>query len=152
MEVQARPGSMLLLSQLVTNDTIQACVRKAAEDLLSITRGAWLRSVGRATTLVEATQLSGAQLAQLLGLSAPSYERRRSTDNFSTTQRNKLSRIANVVERAHRVLGGGVRAQQWLTHPNRALRFSTPLALLTTREGMQRVDGILMRMEAGAFA
>ena len=152
MEIQARPDSMMLSRPLVTSDTIQACVRKAADDLLSITRNAWLLSVGCATTLVEATQLSAVQLAQLLGLSAPSYERRRSTDNFSTTQRNKLARIANVVERAHRVLGGGIRAQQWLTHPNRALRFSTPLALLETREGMQRVDGILMRMEAGAFA
>ena len=103
-------------------------------------------------TLVEATGLSATQLAHLLGLSAPSYERRRLTDNFSTTQRNKLARIVSVVERAHRVLGGRARAQQWLTHPNRALRFSTPLALLATPEGMQRVDGILMRIEAGAFA
>ena len=106
----------------------------------------------RPRTLVESTELSGTQLARLLGLSAPAYERRRLKDDFSGTQRTKLVRVVNVVDRAQRVLGGRVRAQQWLLHPNRALRFSTPLALLETREGTQRVNGILTRIEGGAFA
>ena len=108
--------------------------------------------VENSATLVEATELSGTQLARLLGLSAPAYERLRLKDNFSNSQRTKLARVVNVVERAQRVLGGRARAQQWLLHSNRALRFSTPLALLETREGTQRVYGVLTRIEAGTFA
>ena len=104
------------------------------------------------TPVAEATELSGTQLARLLGLSGPAYERRRLTDDFSRTQRTKLARVVNVVDRAQRVLGGRERAQQWLIHPNRALGSSTPLALLETREGTHRVYGILTRIEAGAFA
>ena len=104
------------------------------------------------TTLVAVTELSGTQLARLLGLSAPAYERRRLKNDFSRTQRNMLARVANIIERAQRVLGDRARAQQWLIHPNRALGSSTPLALLETREGTQRVYSILMRIEGGAFA
>ena len=42
MEIQARPDSTILLSEIVTSDMMQACVRKAADDLLLITRNAWL--------------------------------------------------------------------------------------------------------------
>jgi putative toxin-antitoxin system antitoxin component (TIGR02293 family) len=109
-------------------------------------------AVERSATLVETTELSQPQLARLLGLSVAAYERRRLKGDFSHRQRTKLARVVNVVERAQRVLGGRARAQQWLIHPNRALRFSTPLGLLETTEGTQRVFGILMRIEAGAFA
>jgi len=104
------------------------------------------------TTSAEVTELSGTQLARLLGLSVPAYERRRLKDDFSRTQRTKLTRLVNVIERAKRVLGDRGRAQQWLIHPNRALGSSTPLTLLQTREGTQRVYNVLMRMEAGVFA
>ena len=89
--------------------------------------------------VAEVTELSGPQLARLLGLSAPAYERRGLKNEFSRTQRTKLARVVNVVERAQRVLGDRGRAQQWLIHPNRALGSSTPLMLLETRDGTQRV-------------
>jgi putative toxin-antitoxin system antitoxin component (TIGR02293 family) len=109
-------------------------------------------SAATARTLVEATQLSAHQLACLLALSAPAYERRRRDDSFSRTQRAKLVRVVNVIERARRVLGDGTRARQWLVHPNRALHLSTPLALLGTKAGAQRVFEILLRIESGSLA
>ena len=102
--------------------------------------------------LIEATQLSPHQLARLLALSAPAYERRRRDDSFSRTERTKLVRVLNVMERARRVLGDGTRAREWLIHPNRALHATTPLALLETKAGVQRVYAILLRIESGSLA
>lgn len=99
--------------------------------------------------LIEATQLSGTEVARLLGLSAPAYERCKRNDTFSRGQRSKLVRVINVIERAQRVLDGRTRALQWLMHPNRTLHASSPLALLGTKAGAQRVYGLLTRIEAG---
>ena len=50
MSNQARPISLdsglLLIEKLITSDPTQACVRKAADDLLSVTRTAWLIGYG----------------------------------------------------------------------------------------------------------
>jgi len=102
--------------------------------------------------LIDATQLSPHELAQLLALSAPAYERRKRDDSFSRAQRTKLVRVVNVIERARRVLGDRTRAQQWLLQPNRTLHLSSPLALLGTKSGAQRVFDVLVRIESGLFA
>ena len=101
--------------------------------------------------LIESTQLSPHELARLLELSAPAYERRKRNDSFSHAQRTRIVRLVNVIERAQRVLGDRASARQWLLHPNRALHLSTPLALLSTKAGSQRVFDILLRIESGSF-
>ena len=52
MDIQARPvlldSQLLLTESLFTGDTVQACIRKTAEDLLLVTRNAWLLGLGYA--------------------------------------------------------------------------------------------------------
>ena len=91
------------------------------------------------------------ELAESLGISAGPSNRRRD-GKLSRAEKNRLLRIAYVLERAERLLGNRDRGLEWLKHPNRALRFTTPLFQLETSAGTERVLDVLGRMGTGAFA
>ncbi|MCC6533168.1 MAG: DUF2384 domain-containing protein [Burkholderiales bacterium] len=124
--------------------------RTAVADLFTMSRDSC--SAGSTSAIVEAIALPAMELARVLGLSGPDYERRRQDDMFSRAQRRTLVRLLAVIERAQHVLGDRSRALQWLRHPNRALHASAPLALLGSNAGAERVYAVLMRIEAGTFA
>jgi len=108
-------------------------------------------AASKAEIMINATQLSFAELAGSLGLSEGTLDRRKRDGGFSRAERNKLVRIAHVLDRAQRVLGDKTRGLEWLKHPNRALYFRAPLALLGSKTGTQRVFAALARIEDGGF-
>lgn len=99
-----------------------------------------------------AVEVNPADVARYLGLSTPGFQRRLLADRFTRDHRSKLLRLATVLERAQRVLGGRARAVTWVTSNNRALGFSPPLALMGTRPGAARLLELLLRIETGRFA
>jgi uncharacterized protein (DUF2384 family) len=56
------------------------------------------------------------------------------------------------LDRAERVLGDRARANHWMISANRALNFSAPLTLLESKSSIERVYGVLLRIENGSFA
>jgi putative toxin-antitoxin system antitoxin component (TIGR02293 family) len=60
-------------------------------------------------------------------------------------------RIRAVSKRATEVLGGEDEALRWLGSPIRALDFATPISLLGSDAGVQRVIDLLGQMECGIW-
>ncbi len=59
--------------------------------------------------------------------------------------------IQAVLDRATGVFGNSDAALRWLGTPVRSLDFATPISLLASVEGMQRVDDVLGQMEHGVW-
>lgn len=102
--------------------------------------------------LVREIRIEPAALARYLRLTSIAFERCLARDRFSREQRSKLLRLVTVLDRAERVLGDRARAVHWMINANRALDFSSPLALLDSRSSIERVYGVLLRIESGGFA
>jgi hypothetical protein len=59
--------------------------------------------------------------------------------------------IDSMVDRAAEVLGTRDEAMCWLGTPVRGLDFATPISLLGTKEGVERVSDIRGQMEHGVW-
>jgi putative toxin-antitoxin system antitoxin component (TIGR02293 family) len=92
------------------------------------------------------------ELADSLGMVVGNHGRRNRDGSFSRAETARLLRVAHVLDLAERRLGDRTRGLQWLKHQNRALSFATPLSLLETRVGTERVIALLDRIGGGAFA
>lgn len=102
--------------------------------------------------LMRELQLPAVEMARFLQLSAPALQRCIEKDGFSREHRSRLHRLATAMDRVQRVLGDRERAIAWMRSSNRALNFSTPLALMQTKSGSAQVYGVLLRIEQGRFA
>jgi len=109
----------------------------------------WTASV---SAMINATQLSRAELSLSLGISESALEQRRLNGKFYRSEHAKVVRIALVLERAQRVFSDRAQGLTWLKHPNRVLFYSAPLDLLGSKAGLQRVLAALSRIEDGSFA
>ncbi len=71
----------------------------------------------------------------------------------SVTGRGDLRAIADqdVLLRAIEVMGSHDKALRWLNKPIRALGSQTPISLLSTPEGKQKVLIVLGRLEHGVY-
>jgi hypothetical protein len=59
--------------------------------------------------------------------------------------------IAPIIERAAEVIGDRQEAMRWLGTPVRALDYATPISILATTEGAERVTDVLGQMERGVW-
>ena len=59
--------------------------------------------------------------------------------------------LGSLVDRAKEVIGDEAEAFRWLGTPVKALDYLTPISLLGTPEGAQRVTDVLMQMERGVW-
>lgn len=59
--------------------------------------------------------------------------------------------VNQVIDRATEVIGNREEAMRWLGTPVRGLDFATPISLLATEEGTERVNDILGQMEHGVW-
>ena len=59
--------------------------------------------------------------------------------------------IATIIERAAEVIGDRQEAVRWLGTPVRALDYATPISILATAEGAERVTDVLGQMERGVW-
>lgn len=64
-------------------------------------------------------------------------------------ERNELSAVRR---QAQAVFGSAQQADRWMTRPNRALGRRTPLSLLRSSAGVQRVRTILGRIANGVYS
>jgi len=63
-----------------------------------------------------------------------------------------ISHIVPVVAHAVAVIGDEHKASHWLSTPLAILENRAPSELLTSTEGIQRVDDVLTRMEHNIFS
>lgn len=59
--------------------------------------------------------------------------------------------VDQVIDRATEVIGNREEAMRWLGMPVRGLDFATPISLLATKEGTERVNDVLGQMEHGVW-
>ncbi len=71
---------------------------------------------------------------------------------LTTSESDRLVRVAGVIVRAIEALGDSSKAAKWLRTPNRALRGETPLSLLLTDIGARLVERVLGRIEHGVYS
>ncbi len=72
-------------------------------------------------------------------------------DVVSVSGSIESNRIDDMIQRASEVLGSRDEAMRWLGTPVRGLDFATPISLLGTKEGAERVSDILGQMERGVW-
>lgn len=59
--------------------------------------------------------------------------------------------VDRIVHRATEVIGDREEALRWVGTPVRALGYATPISLLATREGRDKVLAVLDRLEHGVL-
>lgn len=64
---------------------------------------------------------------------------------------NQETRLPSIIARATEVIGDRQEAMRWLGTPIRGLDYATPISLLATEEGAQRVNDILGQIEHGVW-
>ena len=88
-------------------------------------------------------------LCDILHLSRRNFLRRREQKRLSTTESDRLYRLARVLAHANRVLEEPAQSAEWIQTPNTMLGEQQPLTLLDTDIGVQQVDQVLGRIEHG---
>lgn len=92
-------------------------------------------------------------LAKVLHLPSRTLARRRKAGRLSTTESDRLVRIAQLFERATVLLQGSPSsAAAWFQGPCRALGGQSPLAVAETEIGAVEVELLLGRLEHGVFS
>lgn len=93
--------------------------------------------------------VSTAELAQVIGVSPRTLQRRKQEGAFQADESDRLFRVVRLHERAAQVLGQ--EAASWLTTPKRFLGGETPLAFAGTEVGAWEIMQALGRLEHGVF-
>ena len=93
--------------------------------------------------------VSTAELAQVIGVSPRTLQRRKQEGAFKADESDRLFRVVRLHERAAQVLGQ--EAASWLTTPKRFLGGETPLAFADTEVGAWEIMQALGRLEHGVF-
>jgi putative toxin-antitoxin system antitoxin component (TIGR02293 family) len=94
--------------------------------------------------------IDSAALIEILGVSARTIERKRTTDaKLSPAVSDRLARIGRIFRFATEVLGDSSLAAKWLKRPSRALGNHLPLRLLDTDAGTHQVEQELLQIQNG---
>ncbi|MFU8804133.1 MAG: antitoxin Xre/MbcA/ParS toxin-binding domain-containing protein [Bradymonadaceae bacterium] len=104
--------------------------------------------------LQEFLQVTQGELAGALGVSRQTLIRHTKQKKARLTPQlsDQLFRVARIARRAVDVLGGQPNAIEWLKSPNAALGQRSPLSLLDTDAGSEKVDDVLGRIEYGVYS
>jgi putative toxin-antitoxin system antitoxin component (TIGR02293 family) len=89
------------------------------------------------------------ELADLLGISQPTFFRRRRQKRFSTQESDHIMRFARLWHLAVDVFGQDEGARQWLKAPELLLGGKTPLDFARTETGAHEVEALLRRIDYG---
>ena len=101
----------------------------------------------------QATALSDAQLALLVGISGKTLQRARSArKRLDTVTSDRLFRTARIVALAGTVLESSERGIAWLGRAQIGLGGKAPFALMTTEAGCAQVEQLLLRIEHGVYS
>ncbi|MGH8496778.1 MAG: type II RES/Xre toxin-antitoxin system antitoxin [Gammaproteobacteria bacterium] len=102
--------------------------------------------------VMDAYGVSQETVVKLLGVSESTLRRRRESGRLTSVESDRLYRLASAGASAEKALGSRERAVNWLHSPNRALEGETPLSMLDTDIGYQRIRDILGRLEHGVYS
>jgi putative toxin-antitoxin system antitoxin component (TIGR02293 family) len=97
-------------------------------------------------------QITQAQIQYLIDISERTLARRKLERSLSKAESDRLYRVARIAAGAEEVFGSAAAAERWLKEPIPALGHVTPLSLLDTDEGAQRVTDLLGRIEYGVYS
>lgn len=98
-------------------------------------------------------QMTSQGLAELLGLSVATYERRRRDSKLlDAAASERLDRISTVALLAEEVFEDKQAASEWMSSPNTALGGNAPVMHCDTAIGAQQVRRILHALEWGGVA
>lgn len=101
----------------------------------------------------EATALSDARLATLIGVSDKTLQRARGTRRrLDPVTSDRLFRTANLIALAAEVLESSERGIAWLSRAQIGLGGKIPFDLMTTEAGSEQVEQLLLRIEHGVYS
>ncbi len=120
---------------------------------LDITRATALVQKGlpwhEAEFLAETLGVTLAELADLLGISEPTFFRRRKQKRFPVAESDHIMRFARLWSLALDVFENEVGARDWLKAPAFGLGGKTPLQVAKTETGAREVELLLQRIDYG---
>lgn len=91
-------------------------------------------------------------LSKACGISSMEFSRSAKT-RFSAEQSERLVRLIRAIDHAVELFEGNKEgAQKWLNEPNRALRWKTPVELMTSETGAYEVMMLISRLEHGVIS
>lgn len=108
----------------------------------------------RPGTLLKAEAVSARdklELAQFLGISPKTMERRLQSNAWDKAEAYKLDMLLHLEREASEVFGNAERAAQWLASPIPALDNAAPIELLDSVDGYERAKNALLRQAYGMY-
>lgn len=103
--------------------------------------------------VAEYCDISEAQIALLLATSERTISRRKKDNKaLDISESDRLYRLARIFTRALEIFEDIQTARKWLKESNSSLAGATPLELLDTDLGTQKVDELLNRIEYGFYS
>ena len=91
-------------------------------------------------------------LADLLGVASRTLARRKTSQQLSPIESDRLYRVAYIARLATVVLGSLEKARAWLHKQNPALGGNSPISFLDTEIGERQVEDLLNRINYGVFS
>jgi putative toxin-antitoxin system antitoxin component (TIGR02293 family) len=91
-------------------------------------------------------------MSDYLGMTLRTLQRRQSQKVFGMEESAKIIRLARVYLRAKRIMGSQEDAVAWLRHDSVTLNNKSPLDLMDTPIGEEKVHALLSRIEYGVYS
>lgn len=131
-------------------ETFKHAPRKP-EDLATSIRAGFPTTV--ITVLSERLTLPKADVAKRLGIPQRTLTRRMSqSDRLTTSESDRVARMARIIALATDILGDKDKASSWLRSPNRALGGRVPIDELSTDPGYRQVEEVLYAIAYGMYS
>jgi putative toxin-antitoxin system antitoxin component, TIGR02293 family len=97
--------------------------------------------------------VSEVQLAEYLGISSRTLERRKADGRLKAAESERLVRLARLFELAAELFQGDtVRAARWMQVRRDALDRESPFSYSRTEAGAREVENLIGRLEHGVFS
>ncbi|MCL4492313.1 MAG: DUF2384 domain-containing protein [Nitrospirae bacterium] len=99
-------------------------------------------------------QMDEETLARSIGVSRKTLQRKRSGhQKLNVEESNRLFRILRILAMATETFGGDKKvATEWMQEPQYGLGGMTPLEMLETDAGTEKVESLLMHLQYGGVA
>ena len=101
--------------------------------------------------LAKLMELKEEELARYLGISVTTLHRRKKTGTLSTTESERIIRVARLLGMAVEVLESKNAAREWLLAENPGLDGESPMSYADTEIGAREVENLLGRLDYGIF-
>jgi putative toxin-antitoxin system antitoxin component (TIGR02293 family) len=102
--------------------------------------------------VMESAGLNMEELAEALGVSLRSLQRRKGQGKLAADESDRIYRLARMIALAKHYIGDAAKAGRWIKKPNRALGGKRPIEMLNTEPGARRVEAVLGIIAYGGVA